>query len=491
MTSGHAPGIPATSTIADPGAAAVPANRYIGASDEPSAFVWNVPMAILTLLVINHFARPFEFVFAGYKIPLVICLIGVFAVVMTRALKGFLSAPGKPLIGLMIWMIVCTPFSTWRGGSAMYLLYFGGLQLVLFLLAGSAPRSFRDIKRVGYIVLASSSLYILIGRPSRADERFNLKGTFGNADDVALLAGFLLPFVILIVQRLRNPIAKAFVLLIGCGWLVSVIGLTGTRTGLLAIAALMMLYFFYGNLLQRLTVVALGVLGTLAMLVLLPSTILERFASTFKSFETETVAEELADAKTEAGASVAERRELLHDALVMTARKPIFGVGPGEFPDYRYHFLDPSAPGGHKRFFPSHNTYLQVSSEEGIPGMLCYLGFLGATFFSLRRSLKLNRPGSSLDWELGSQLSICLQAALVYFAVCATFMTCERHPQQYVVAGLAVALERISRHRAAKRSTAALAGPTAPVPLRQQPVPQPLSAAAAVTRPRSALRRRR
>ncbi len=491
MISGHTSGIPTRSMVAGPGAAAVPAERDIRPSDEPSTFLWNVPMAILAVLVINHFGRPFELVLTGYKIPLVICLIGLFAVVFTRALKGFLSAPGKPLIGWVIWMAVSTAFSTWRGGSSVYLFYFCGLQLVLFLLAGSAPRSFRDIQRVLYVVLASASLYIFFGSSSRADQRFDLKGTFGNSDDVALLAGFLLPVVILIMQRVRNPVGKAFVLVIGCGWLVRVIGLTGTRTGLLAMGALLMLYFFYGNLLQRFTVVVLSVLGMLAMLVLLPSTILERFASTFRSFGTETVAEERADASTEAGASVAERRELLHDALVMTARNPIFGVGPGEFPDYRYSFLDRNARGGHKRFFPSHNTYLQVSSEEGIPGLLLYLGFLGATFFSLRRSLKLNRPGSSLDWELGAQISICLQAGLVYFAVCAIFMTCEKHPQQYLVAGLAVALERISSLRAAKRSTPALARAVAPVPPWQQPAPQPVSAVASVARPRSALRRRR
>ena len=37
----------------------------------------------------------------------------------------------------------------------------------------------------------------------------------------------------------------------------------------------------------------------------------------------------------EAMASVAERRDLLRDAIQMTITHPIFGVGPGEYPDYR------------------------------------------------------------------------------------------------------------------------------------------------------------
>jgi O-antigen ligase len=303
-------------------------------------------------------------------------------------------------------------------------------------------------------------------------------------------AGFVLPFLILVAQRFRNPLVKGFVLVAGCGSLIRIIGLTGTRASMLAMVSMLAVYFFYGNVLQRLAIVVLTILGALAMLVMLPSSILDRFASAFSSLGTETVAEENADANTEAGASVAERRELLHDALVMTARNPIFGVGPGEFPDYRYQFLDRNARGGHKRFFPSHNTYLQVSSEEGIPGVLLYLGFLGATAFSLRRSLKLNRRDSSLDSKLGSQLSICLQAALIYFAVSAAFITSERYPHQYLVAGLAIALERISTLRAAKKSIAT-PDPAVVPPLWQQSVPQPVIAVATVARPRSALRRRR
>src|SRR5579862_2241015 len=119
-------------------------------ASETSAFLWNVPIGVLAALIITHFGRPFEFVLSGYKLPFVISLIGVLTVVMTRALKGLASAPGIPLTGLVLWMIICCPFSTWRGGSVQYVLYFAALQVTLFLLAASAPRSFRDIRRAGY-----------------------------------------------------------------------------------------------------------------------------------------------------------------------------------------------------------------------------------------------------------------------------------------------------------------------------------------------------
>ena len=162
--------------------------------------------------------------------------------------------------------------------------------------------------------------------------------------------------------------------------------------------------------------------------------------------------------------------------------------------------------GGHKRFFPSHNTYLEVSSEDGIPGLFFYLCFLGAVYWTIRRSFRLNRPGSRPDWETGYRIATALEAAFVYFVICAGFMTCERHPHQYVVAGMAVALYRISAFRAQNQPAANLTSATGvalkpvsnPVPATRIP-PSVAGAAArvgtvptaAASRPRSLLRRPR
>src|SRR5579864_7063941 len=38
-----------------------------------------------------------------------------------------------------------------------------------------------------------------------------------------------------------------------------------------------------------------------------------------------------------------------------------------------------------------------------------------------------------------------LEASFVYFVVCVFFMTCESHPEQFLLAGLAFAAEHVSR----------------------------------------------
>ena len=230
-------------------------------------------MAILALLVLNHFGRPFEFFFTGYKIPFVISILGVFVALATRGLKALNSAPGRPLVALVCWMLACTAVSTWRGGSANYVLYFVGLEVVLFMLAASAPRSLADIRTVGYVVLGSYLLYMVIGEVSRSTARFDLKGTFGNADDVALLAGFTLPFLVLGALQFRNPAVKMLVLVVGGGVLVRAIGMTGTRAALPAMLGMLAVYFLRGNSIQRVALTAITLIAGLLMIILLPDAI--------------------------------------------------------------------------------------------------------------------------------------------------------------------------------------------------------------------------
>jgi O-antigen ligase len=470
---------------------------------EPSAFLWNVPMGVLCILVLSSFGRPFEFFLTGYKIPFVICVLAGVVVLTTRGLTTLNSAPGLPLVALVGWMLAATPFSTWRGGSAMYVLYFVALQVILFMLAASAPRSLADIRKIAYFTVGGYFLYSLLASVDRGVARFDLKGTFGNADDVALFAGFVLPLLVLAALQLRNVFLKITLLGVGGGLLLRAVGMTGTRAAIPALLGMLLVYFLRGNGVQRLMLVALTVTGGLVMIAILPNAILTRFATITKSFNTETIMEE--SGGDEAMASVAERRELVLDAIRMTIAHPVFGVGPGEYPDYRAQFLDTHS-GGHKRFFPSHNTYLQVSSEEGIPGLLCYLAFLGGIYWTIRRSMRLNQPGSHPDWVVGRRIGVALEAALVYFAICAAFMTCERHPHQYVLAGMALALYRISMFRVSqtqqlsKQAVKIPAAPRIPTPVPADQIRALPSAAlagggavptAAAARPHSALRRPR
>jgi len=413
-------------------------------TDDSSALLWNLPLALTVLLIMNHFGRPFEKFLTGYKIPLVMCLLGILVAFFGRGLRVLKSPIGLTLCWMLGWMAICVPFSFWKMGSARYIMNYAALWAVFLALIATAPRTLRDLKRIATAILIACSFYILVGLRWGAGQRLELSGTFGNSDDVALLAGFTIPFVVFFASQIRSFVLKACVLAVSSGFLIWTIGYTGTRAAIPALGCMFLVYLIRGSAVQRAALAALSVGAVLIAVTILPDTIIKRFATIFSAMNSERVYAE--SGSDEAMASVAQRSELLRDALRAGSDHVIVGVGPGQFVNYRFERIK-GFNGLNKPYLPSHNTYLQFFSEEGLPGVILYVIFLAMIYRTVRRVRKLNAPGSHPDWNFGLQLAICLEAALIYFAACAAFMTCDQHPHQFAIAGLALGLERITRTR--------------------------------------------
>ena len=88
-----------------------------------------------------------------------VLLIGVF---MTGRMKAILRMPlGKILIAFTAWIMICVPFSVWRGGSfSTFLLVLQGLALVVFMAAfiQTIPDCFRVMSTVA---LATAAIGLL------------------------------------------------------------------------------------------------------------------------------------------------------------------------------------------------------------------------------------------------------------------------------------------------------------------------------------------
>jgi O-antigen ligase len=426
---------PAPVAVAVP-AAPVPARRN---AELAIATKFNLVMLTTSLLLFSHFGRLFEKILVGYKLPAIICSIGILAALVSGAVRRLDTRIGIASCALVAWMALSTPFSTWRGGSANYLLWYVAFWVVLLVLVAHAPRNVRDIARLGYVT-AFSCLFFLVSGIREESGRLSSTGTFGNSDDVALLAGYCIPFAILLAQQIRNPVFRYLVMFGSAGYLLTSVGRTAARAGLLALAGMAFLYFLRSSGMQRVWIAGACVVSLGAMLVILPQSALDRFSTIVDSLD---VVQGGPGGYTEAMASTAERRDLLMDAIQMTKDNPIFGVGAGEFPDYRYRHLRYKS-GSPKRYFPSHNTYAQISAENGIPGLLLYVVFLFMIYKTIRKTRVLAAQAADHPQiKLIYQVCTCLEAALIYFSICAFFMTCDRHPHQFVIAGLAIALERL------------------------------------------------
>jgi O-antigen ligase len=82
------------------------------------------------------------------------------------------------------------------------------------------------------------------------------------------------------------------------------------------------------------------------------------------------------------------RRELLIMSLKLTATHPIFGVGPGQFQAATH------------TWFVTHNTYTQLGSEVGIPGLILFVLILRRVFRNLKDVTKTKRFRSDPQVEI-------------------------------------------------------------------------------------------
>ena len=399
-----------------------------------------LPFYFATILLFIHFGRLFDTILVGYKIPAVVCSVAIVVMLFNGGLKLLRSRVGVAFLLLVAWMCVSAPFSTWKAATLMYVLWYAQFFLPLMLLVAIACVTPRDVLKLSFVLALSLLFHLLINGSDAVETggRYALNGTFGNPDDVALLAGFAIPFVALVCGRLRNPVASYGLLSIGCGYLLWLIGKTATRAAIPALLVMLALYLVRSKGVQKLAILAFACGGALFVILILPANTMARLSTVVDAFSPQSHFD-----GSEAEASALDRHELMRDAIKATLEHPIVGVGASMFIQYRFDHMM-SGNGAHKRYEPSHNTYLQIASEIGIPGVICYLLFLWAIHSQIRATRKLVAGRTGETAELIQSITLCVEAALLYFAVCAAFMTCDRHPHQFVLAGFAIAMQKMA-----------------------------------------------
>jgi O-antigen ligase len=144
--------------------------------------------------------------------------------------------------------------------------------------------------------------------------------------------------------------------------------------------------------------------------------------------------------------SAEERWGLLKDGIYLTLRHPLFGVGPG---DFQVAQADLAVARGESRgaWRVTHNSYTQISSEMGIPGLVIYLVFLYRCFESLNSIARSRYPGK--DWQDLRALAMSLRASFVVVLTIAFFDSYAYDTNIPILAGLACALSLIAQRQRA------------------------------------------
>jgi O-antigen ligase len=434
----------------------------------PSSTGSVVLMLFAFLVIIVLLGRLFDFVLVGYRLPAIICSLSLIASLMLGGLEQLRTRVGLALLGMLAWMLICVPFSNWPGGSAKYLMYASFFSL-MWLPIAAGPRHMKDVRRITYMAAATCTALLVVASDVNKiiEESARLElagGTFANSEDVALWAGFTLPLGLFAISRIKMPLIRIPLVIVTVIFFVRIVAYTGARAGMIALLAMAAVYFFRSGPLGKVTVLGIVALCAIFILIAVPGHLIERLSTLFGEDNA---------LQSEAALSARSRRELLKDGAMATVRNPLFGVGPGMFAHQRW--SEYKSKGQRKDYLVTHNAYIQISSEAGVPGLIFYVAMLYGIFKTMRilraRSAISSDPGD----EERMQLLGYLELSFVHVLTCGMFLSIALYPAQFVIAGLVLASARIANQTpvnpsaATVRTATPLASPALPRPVVSNP----------------------
>jgi len=215
------------------------------------------------------------------------------------------------------------------------------------------------------------------------------------------------------------------------------IAATGSRGGLVTLALMFLLYFWPLPASQK-VVVGIAALILLVIAIAWSSrSALDRFKTIFRTSATM----QLSGSEKSAIESADLRKELLLSSLRLTLRHPLLGVGPGMFSVANANYSEvTTGRSDYNAWHDTHNTFTQLSCEDGLPGLFLYGLALVFCFKIVRSAEKRARQDPALS-SLG-HMAFALRLALIAFTGTALFAGLAYAYYFPMLAGLCVAVER-------------------------------------------------
>lgn len=398
---------------------------------------------LLLFLFILH-SRLFDF----FSVPIrIVAFLGAGAALVALISGSLFRAVRHPitlcLLAFTAWAGLAIPLSVWPGGSVETLMTWLRALLVFGLITAfttTYSRLVTVVKVIAIALLVLTGLTYAIGTTVLG--RLSMYGSkFGNPNDLAQILLMGIPLWWFLAFR---PGLALFWRLLGLACMILLFGAfmkTGSRAGLLAFAAVLLAVLLLGSSKFRIPI-AVGTLAIMAMtFAILPDVVRQRYFTLFErpSAPADETSEGEDRAEEAATTSAASRQQQLKESLAVTIQHPLFGVGLGQFMVAQNELAQGRGQRG--SWHLTHNMYTQISSENGIPGLIFYLGAMLGCWRALRRASPRRRaPNQPAEASL---LAENLALMFVAFAVTALFSSVAYDFQFPVLAGLAVVLSRL------------------------------------------------
>jgi O-antigen ligase len=354
-----------------------------------------------------------------------------------NALSGLKRPVGRWWAAFLVCLLLATPFSVWRGGSASMLWNYVPRSYLTFFYICAFATSLRRCRALMYVNIAGGVFLLLTcmkfgGSGSGSDDgRFTIPNSlfYSNANELGL--ALLLAITSFLFLLYKRAVIVRILSMAGIVLCFLFALKTGSRGCLLASIAMFGMIFFFSRNKVMTVIFVLPMIGL--TLLMLPGATMHRLLL----FGTDPgVSEAQTDEDIAAIGSQMQRRELFKTSLAMTIRHPIFGVGPDEFSVAAAG--DSAKKGVRAAWLGTHNSYTQVSSECGIPALICYCAVLGFCFRSNWQLYRQTRHNPALKDV--TTLSFCLLASALVYAVSTFFFHIAYSGGLPMQAGLSLAL---------------------------------------------------
>jgi putative inorganic carbon (hco3(-)) transporter len=330
---------------------------------------------------------------------------------------------GRPVVGapqmwflaaLGIWVVTILPVAVDQRSALIAVSRYGMFFVLFFLIVQSVAGDRRRLELLVDVAVAAAAISAAIGLVAF------LRGHVGRAsgplpgpDDFGFLLGSTLP---LAVWRLRRSTTRLEQVLsvAAVSVLFATILATLSRGALVALAAAGLWTIVTGRVhLRR------------AVLVLFVGVLVAGGAYTFARAQVSSAVSSKQDV---AAQNVHARLYYWKIALLEFQASPLLGVGPGNYTDRFPEFGLPYSFGIGVQ--TTHNTYLNMLSELGLPGALLFAGYLGSSMWVLSRRF----PGD----RRRDELQVALAAGFIIAMVGAIFLTEEFYPPLWMLPAMGV-----------------------------------------------------
>jgi O-antigen ligase len=341
------------------------------------------------------------------------------------------------LLFIIGWMFLSVPGSLFPGLSASFILNQHLHHFALFLLITFAVRSFDEVEKFALANLVGAAIYCVfilttfqVGANGRLGEL-----PYYDSNDLAMLIVAMLPFVVYFGMTAESKTLRLASLAVGPVFIVAIIR-TGSRGGFLGLIGVGLFMLFGFSQVPRRIRVATVAAATVGLIVIGGPSYWESMA---------TLLNPKADYNW-SGESESGRMEVWKRGIGYMNDRPILGVGVNAFPVAEgtiSPLADRQALGFGLKWSAAHNSFVEIGSELGYPGLIGFVLLLVAGFKSLRQKSRGRPPRPGSEQYRRAVLAQTLSASLVGYIVAAFFLSQAYAALLFVSMGLIVALSTV------------------------------------------------